>query len=208
MIDRWSDTDADRLVDELGTACDRDIALRLYTARLLGQDSSLVLHGGGNVSFKGSYVDDVGDTREALYVKGSGCDLASLELSYLPALDLDGLRRFEQVATLDDAQLVRAMRRHLFDPEAPTPSVETFVHAFLPHRYVDHSHADAVLVLTNQPNDSLLREAIGDQALILPYVRPGFELARQMLSIRESLGTEAGAIVLVRHGLFTFGQTR
>ncbi|MGB0714793.1 MAG: bifunctional aldolase/short-chain dehydrogenase [Phycisphaerae bacterium] len=203
----WSDSDAERLVETLSSTCDREMALRLYSARLLGADDSLVLHGGGNVSLKGEFVDEFGTPCPAIFVKSSGSDLDSLTSDALPALDLDGLRRFESIESMTDRQLVRSIRRYLFNPDAPTPSVETFVHAFLPFDYVDHTHADALLVLTNQPDERLLREAIGDDAVVLPYIRPGFELARAILEVRDQFPPEGGAIVLVRHGLFTFGRS-
>ncbi len=183
-----------------------DLALRVYTARLIGDDPSLVLHGGGNVSVKGTQRTVFGDDAEAIFVKGSGWDLATIEPDGLPGLLLPELRRLRSLDRLTDDLMVNEIRRQLFHVAAPTPSIETLVHAFLPHKFVDHSHADAVLAVTNHPDgEELARRVLGSRVAVLPYVRPGFDLAKAVADVYERNPRVEG-IVLVRHGLFTFGE--
>lgn len=183
-----------------------DIALRLYSARLIGADPSLVLHGGGNVSLKRTVRDVLGREVEAILVKGSGRDLAALEPHDLVALELEPLRRLRAAPALDDAAMTNELRRASLDASAPPPSIETLVHAFLPHRFVDHSHADAVVTLTNTPRgEELVKEAAGDGVVLVPYVVPGFELARA-LARAHAEEPEADAFLLLHHGLFTVGE--
>ena len=206
MKNHWDDQAAAVAIQRWGERCGSDFALRLYTADLIGQDPDLVLHGGGNVSLKRPYRTILGDEVEAIHVKGSGWDLAGIEPEGMPALDLGRLRRLRSLASLDDHMMTNELRTHLFDASAPTPSLETLLHAFLPHRFIDHSHADAVLALTNQPDgERLIREALGEQVAILPYVTPGFELAKAVAELFESKPAVEG-IVLIHHGLVTFGD--
>src|SRR5215211_8297134 len=148
MQSRWSDGDAQAAIDrygELGVA--RDLALRVYTTRLLGGDPRLVLHGGGNTSVKTTARDLNGDEVEVLCVKGSGWDMAVIEPPGLPALRLEALRKLRTRASLPDEDMLRVQRANLIDPMAPNPSVETLLHAFLPHTFIDHTHSTAVLSL-------------------------------------------------------------
>ena len=182
------------------------LAERLRTARLLGGDSALVLHGGGNVSFKGVGTNVLGESVEVIHVKSSGADLATLRPADLPALELAPLRRLRTQDSLTDEAMVNELRRCLLDATAPPPSIETLVHAFLPHRFVDHTHADAVIALSNRENgEALIREALGDRIGILPYVRPGFDLAKAVAELYEIDRTLDG-IVLMQHGLLTFAD--
>ena len=179
MRSRWSDADARRAVTEWGPDHGELLALRIYSSRLIGAEPDLVLHGGGNTSLKAPYRTLLGDTLECLYVKGSGSSLDRVGPRDFPALDLGYLRRLETLPSLSDEEMVNQLRTHLFDAAAPNPSVEALLHAFLPHRFVDHSHADAVLALTNQPDgEKLVREAFGDRVVVLPYIMPGFPLAK------------------------------
>ncbi|MHC4550314.1 MAG: bifunctional aldolase/short-chain dehydrogenase [Planctomycetota bacterium] len=206
MKSRWTDRGAREAVDRWGGQCGEALALRLFTARMLGAEPTLVLHGGGNVSVKEVRPTLLGDQREALLVKGSGRDLATLEPGDLAGLDLPYLRRLRALDALTDAQMVNELRTHLLDASAPTPSIETLVHAFLPHPYVDHSHADALLALTNQPDGAALaQEALGDRVAVVPYVRPGFDLARAVADCGDDHPDLEG-IVLLFHGLITFGD--
>ena len=206
MKDRWNDQAAAAAIERWQECHGNDFALRLYTADLIGRDPDLVLHGGGNVSLKRPFRTIFGDEVDAIHVKGSGCDLAGIEAGDMPALDLNHLRRLRSLDTLDDDALVNELRRNLFDAAAPTPSIETLLHAFLPHRFIDHSHADAVLALTNQPDaERLVRAAVGDRIAILPYVPPGFDLAQAVADLYESNPAVEG-IVLIQHGLVTFGD--
>lgn len=207
MQSRWSQSGAREAVGRWGDVHGEAFAQRMYTARLLGADPDLVLHGGGNVSVKGARRTLLGDEQAVIHVKGSGCDLSDLEPTAMPAIDLGHLRRLRALTALSDEQMVNEIRTHLIDADAPTPSIETLLHAFLPHRFVDHSHADAVLVLTNQPHgEGLIRQALGDRVAIVPYVNPGFELAQAVAKAVERQSNVEG-VVLLMHGLVTFGDT-
>jgi rhamnose utilization protein RhaD (predicted bifunctional aldolase and dehydrogenase)/NAD(P)-dependent dehydrogenase (short-subunit alcohol dehydrogenase family) len=208
MRSLWSDRDAERMVAHYGAAGNgRDLALRVYTSRLLGGDPGLVLHGGGNTSVKTTAADLVGDEAEVLCVKGSGWDMAAIEPAGLPAVRLDPLRKLRQRETLGDEDMVRIQRANLLDPGAPNPSVETLLHAFLPHKFIDHTHATAVLSLADQP-DAAERcgDLYGGRLGIVPYIMPGFLLAKKAAEIFE--GDEAvEGLVLLKHGIFTFGDS-
>lgn len=207
MIHRWDDAAAAEAVQRWQAQGGAELALRCYSARLIGSDPDLVLHGGGNVSMKGTFRTLLGEDEPAIFVKGSGHDLARIEPAGLPALRLEPLRRLRALAALDhDAELVNQLRIQLYDAAAPTPSIETLMHAFLPQRFVDHSHADALLVLTNQPDgEKLVREALGDGVSILPYVTPGFALSKAVADLYDARPDVEG-IVLLQHGLVTFGD--
>lgn len=202
MKNRWNQATAD------ARAAESDLGLRVYTSNLLGQESDLVLHGGGNTSVKGRQRDIFGDQVEVLYVKGSGWDLRTIEAAGFPAVRLEHLLRLGQLPTLSDTDMMRQLRLGLLDPGAPTPSVEAILHALIPHRYVDHSHADAVVTLSNTPDgEASLRAVFGDEVLILPYIMPGFILARQVAEATRSLDwTKIRGIVLLHHGIFTFAD--
>ena len=183
------------------------LAERVRTSRLLGADPALVMHGGGNTSAKGEVVDLLGNTRQVIWVKGSGWDLASIEAPGLPALDLEQLRALRGLNALSDEDMVREVRRCLLDPSAPTPSVETLLHAFLPHRFIDHSHADAVLALSNRDcGEQLCKEVYGSRVAYLPFVMPGFPLAKAVAAAVEAQPNVEG-VLLHQHGLFTFGDS-
>src|SRR5215470_2394188 len=208
MQSRWSDREAAEFVDRLAARWGEELALRVYTSRLIGADPDLVMHGGGNTSLKGRVRTLVGDDVEALFVKGSGWDLDSIEPPGLPAVDLAHLRRLRTLPALSDEEMVNQLRTHLFDASAPNPSVETLLHAFLPHRFIDHTHADIALVLTNQPRDEadqMVREAFGPRWAIVPYIMPGFALAKLAAEVFENDAGVEG-LVLLNHGLFTFAD--
>ena len=208
MKNLWSDREAEAAVARYGAdGVGRDLALRVYTTRLLGGEPRLVLHGGGNTSLKTRMTDLAGDEVEVLCVKGSGWDMGRIEPPGLPAVRLEPLRRLRQRDALSDEDMVAAHRTNLLDPAAPTPSVETLLHAFLPHRYIDHTHANAVLALTDQPDGAALcREVFGETVVLVPYIMPGFALARKAAELfEERPGCEA--MILLNHGAFTFGDT-
>ncbi|MCZ6454534.1 MAG: class II aldolase/adducin family protein, partial [Alphaproteobacteria bacterium] len=149
----WSDSEAQAAIERYGQrGIGEDLALRIYTTRLLGGEPKLVLHGGGNTSVKTPLTDLAGDTVDVLCVKGSGWDMASIEPPGLPAVRLDPLRRLRALDRLSDEDMVNAQRGNLLDSAAPNPSVETLLHAFLPHKFIDHTHSTAILALTDQPN--------------------------------------------------------
>src|SRR5512147_2559173 len=208
MQSRWSDREAQEFVERLTPRWGHDMALRVYTSRLIGRDPDLVMHGGGNTSLKGTVKTLVGEAVEALFVKGSGWDLDAIEPPGLPAVDLAHLRKLRRLAELSDPEMVNQLRTHLFDAGAPNPSVETLLHAFLPHKFIDHTHADIALVVTNQPageNEALVREAFGPCWAVVPYVMPGFALAKLAAEVFERDKAVEG-LVLLNHGLFTFAD--
>ncbi len=208
MKSRWVDGDAQAAVDhyaKLGIGS--DLALRVYTTRLLGQDPQLVLHGGGNTSVKTRMPDLVGEETEVLCVKGSGADMGTIEPAGLPAVRLAPLRKLRAFDTLADDELVRIQRANLIDPTAPNPSVEILLHAFMPHTFVDHTHANAVLSLVDQPNGAeLSAEVYNGRMGFVPYQMPGFGLARTAAAVYEA-NRDVEGLILDRHGIFTFGAS-
>ncbi len=208
MENRWSDVEARAFVKRYGErGVNEDLALRVYTSRLIGSDPTLVLHGGGNTSVKTLVADDTGQETRVLCVKGSGWDLGDIEPEGLPAVRMEPLLGLRERDALSDEEMVNAQRTRLLDASAPNPSVETLLHAFLPHKYVDHSHAAAVLCVVDQPDaESLCREVFGSRLGIVPYVMPGFALAKLAAEVYEQDPAVEG-LLLLRHGLFTFGET-
>lgn len=185
-----------------------DLDARVYSSRLLGSDPSLVLHGGGNTSVKVDAVTVTGRPERRLLVKGSGWDLGSIERAGFAPLRLAPLVELAGLDALDDLTMARELASYRVDPEAPAPSVESILHALLPYRFVDHTHADAVVTLTDTVHgEVLVREVLGDDVLVLPYVMPGFDLARQVAAAIPLLTPETRGIVLMNHGAFTFGDT-
>jgi rhamnose utilization protein RhaD (predicted bifunctional aldolase and dehydrogenase)/NAD(P)-dependent dehydrogenase (short-subunit alcohol dehydrogenase family) len=180
----------------------------VYCTRLIGSDPNLVLHGGGNSSVKASYPDVTGRDVDALYVKGSGWDMATIEAAGLTPLRLSRVRELVELDDLGDPDMMRELDAARLDPSAPSPSVESLLHAFLPHAAVQHSHADVIVTLTNLADgDEVVREVYGDDVVVVPYVMPGFDLA---VRVRETWGEQATdrtvGMVLLNHGLFTFGD--
>jgi len=208
MQSHWKDADARRAVQVYGAlGAGEGLALRTYTTRLLGREPALVLHGGGNTSFKTEMEDLVGDTHQVLCVKASGRDMGTIDPSGFAAVKLAPLRQLRQLDSLSDEDMVRVQRTYLLDPLSPDPSVEFLLHAFMPHRYVDHTHANAVLALIDQPNGAeLAREVYGDRLGLVPYERPGFELGRQAADVLDG-GPGVEGLILDKHGIFTFGAT-
>ena len=182
MDNLFREEDARSLVRELaaGRGVSQTLALRTYTARLLGRVPELVVHGGGNTSAKETVRDRMGRDLEVLYIKGSGWDLGTIEPPGHPAVRLAPLRELRSVASLSDEDMVRELRSALLDPSAPTPSVETLLHAFLPARFIDHTHADAVLALADQPDgERVCRGVFGDGLVWVPYVMPATSCSRR-----------------------------
>ena len=203
MLNRWDDAEAARWAD-LG-----DLGEITYGSRLVGADPALVLHGGGNTSIKGHSTDAWGEPVPTLWVKGSGWDLASIEPPGFAPLRLEPVRRLAQLSELSDTEMVNQLRIGLLDASAPNPSVEAILHALLPHRAVLHSHADAVLALTNTADgDAKVRELWGDRVVVVPYVMPGFDLAQRCADEWQAQAHDrTEAMVLLNHGIFTFGET-
>jgi len=208
MKSRYVETDANALADSYAQrGIGRDLALRVYTTRLLGNDSALVLHGGGNTSVKTTTIDLMGDDAEVLCVKGSGWDMGTIEPAGLPAVRLAPLRRLRERDVLTDEDMVAVQRANLLRPSAPNPSVETLLHAFVPHKFVDHTHSTAVLSLVDQPDgQDVCREVYGTKMGIVPYIMPGFALAKKAAEVFEE-NTSAIGLILHKHGIFTFGES-
>jgi rhamnose utilization protein RhaD (predicted bifunctional aldolase and dehydrogenase)/NAD(P)-dependent dehydrogenase (short-subunit alcohol dehydrogenase family) len=187
------------------------LSLRTYTARLLGSESALVVHGGGNTSVKTTAVDLFGANIDVLLIKGSGWDLATIEPAGHPAVRLAPLLAYRNLPAMSDEAMVNELRSNLLDASAPTPSVEALLHAFLPHRFIDHTHADAVLALADQPDgERVCREVFGAGLVWVPYVMPGFVLAKRTAEAFERVvaeGRTPTVIVLEKHGVITFGAT-
>jgi rhamnose utilization protein RhaD (predicted bifunctional aldolase and dehydrogenase)/NAD(P)-dependent dehydrogenase (short-subunit alcohol dehydrogenase family) len=201
MQSLWNDAEAATFRGDLGQ--------RVYTSRLLGRDPTLVLHGGGNTSVKVVERNLVGVEETVLYVKGSGGDLASIGEGGFAPVRMAHLLALARLPSLTDAEMVNELRTQLTRASAPTPSVEAILHAVLPHRFVDHTHADAVVTVTNTADGrERIREIYGDAVVVIPYVMPGFDLARRCA---ERFPAEAGprtvGMVLMNHGIFSFGAT-
>ena len=184
------------------------LAMRVYSSRLLGREPSLVLHGGGNTSVKAEVKDLFGDAKSVLHVKGSGWDLATIEAPGFAPVCLDTLVRMAELPALSDPEMVRAQRAAMTDPYAPNPSVEAILHAIIPFKFVDHTHADAVVTLTNTPDgEARVRALYGDRVLVVPYTMPGFVLAKVIWEMTQDIDwSQLDGMVLMNHGVFSFAD--
>lgn len=201
MKNLWNDAEA--------AAYSGDLGLRVYSSRLLGRDPSLVLHGGGNTSVKVRSRNILGEEEDLLYVKGSGWDLETIEEAGFSPVRLDHLIALARLPALSDMEMVNELRTHMTRASAPTPSVEAILHATIPHKYVDHTHADAVISITNTDGgEERAREIFGADCVIIPYIMPGFDLAR-LCAERFAADAHDGTIgmVLLNHGIFSFGAS-
>ncbi len=208
MKSAWVDRDAEASVAHgAKSGVDSDLALRIYTTRLLGRDPKLVLHGGGNTSLKTRLCDRLGEDVEVLRIKASGADMAAIEPESLPAVRLDPLRRLRALDAIVDDELVGIERANLIDPAAPNPSVEIMLHTFLPHKFVDHTHATAVLSVIDQPDgEARCAEVFGVRLAFVPYLMPGFGLAKKAIEVFERAPASEG-LILGKHGIVTFGDS-
>lgn len=201
MHSLWNDAEASQYPGDLGQ--------RVYSSRLLGRDKTLVLHGGGNTSVKIRETNLLGEEEDILYVKGSGWDLEFIEAGGFAPVRMAHLLRLAELPLLSDPQMVNELRTHMTDAAAPTPSVEAILHAILPYKYVDHTHADAVVTLCNTPGGAQrIRTLYGDRVVVIPYIMPGFDLARlcaEIFPCERNAGTIG--MVLMNHGLFSFGDS-
>jgi rhamnose utilization protein RhaD (predicted bifunctional aldolase and dehydrogenase)/NAD(P)-dependent dehydrogenase (short-subunit alcohol dehydrogenase family) len=208
MKSAWVERDAKAAVDRYRKAgVAPELALRVYSTRLIGSDPKLVLHGGGNTSVKARARDLAGRDAHVLYVKGSGWDMAHIEPAGFPAVRLDALLRLRAHKAMSDTEMARALRAFLIDPGSPSPSVETLLHAFVPTAFIDHSHSTAVLSLVDQQNSAeLCAEVYGKRLGFVPYVMPGFGLAKKCAEVFER-DPKVEGLILDKHGIFTFGET-
>ena len=204
----YNSSEAKSYIDQAGKdVADQELALRVYTSRIIGQNPDLVMHGGGNTSVKVERKDLFGNTKQVIHVKGSGWDLDTIQAPGLPGLWLDSLRELRNLDKLSDEDMVNAQRANLLDSSAPNPSVETLLHAFLPHKFVDHTHATPFLILANLPNaEEVCRKIFGSRLGIVPYIMPGFALAKKAAEVYEEDPSVEG-LILLGHGHFAFGQT-
>ena len=201
MKNLWSDTEAQAYQHD-------SLQMRVYSSRLLGANADLVLHGGGNTSVKANATNLFGDTESVLYVKGSGWDLATIEGAGFAPVKLDVLQRMATLDTLSDSDMVNGQRSAMLNPNAPNPSVEAILHAVIPFKYVDHTHADAVVALSNMPDgEQRIRAVYGDKVLVIPYVMPGFILAKTIHEHTQDLDwSTIEGMVLMHHGIFSFSD--
>ena len=208
MKSGWADRDAEAIVAEGAKAgIGRDFALRIYTTRLMGRDAKLVLHGGGNTSLKEAMRDRLGVEAEVLRIKATGADMASIDVAGLPAVRLAALRQLRALEAVADYELVAIERASLIDPMAATPSVEIMLHALLPHKFIDHTHATAVLSVIDQPDgEEKCAEVFGGRLGFVPYVMPGFGLAKRAIEVFERV-KPADGLILGKHGIVTWGDS-
>ncbi len=208
VLNRWKDAEAKEYTDAAGNnPADVQLALRVYTSRLIGQDHDLVLHGGGNTSCKVKRKDIFGNEIDVLHVKGSGCDLEFTDAKGLPGLRLEPLQALRALKTLDDQDMISIRRASLLDASAPNPSIETLLHAFLPHKFIDHTHATAMITLADLPNaEDVVKEIFGDRLAVVPFVKPGFGLAKLAADIHDANPGIEG-LLLLNHGHFAFGDS-
>src|SRR5882672_10200666 len=201
MRSAWKDAEAKQFKGDLG--------LRVYTSRLLGRDKSLVLHGGGNTSVKVLEKNVFGEEEAILYVKGSGWDLETIEPEGFSPVRLAHVLRLAELPSLSDPEMVNQLVTHMLKASAPAPSIETILHGLMPQKFVDHTHADAVLSVTNtKDGEKRIREVYGRRCVVIPYLMPGFDLAQFCAKEFRTQGTpDTVGMVLLNHGIFSFGDT-
>jgi rhamnose utilization protein RhaD (predicted bifunctional aldolase and dehydrogenase)/NAD(P)-dependent dehydrogenase (short-subunit alcohol dehydrogenase family) len=185
------------------------LKMRVHTSRLLGQNKSLVLHGGGNTSVKVTVKNILGEDEEILYVKGSGWDLETITEQGFSPVRLDHLKKLSKLPSMSDSAMVNELVTHLTKSSAPVPSVEAILHAVIPYKYVDHTHADAIVAISNSVNgEKILRELYGNNVIYIPYIMPGFDLSKLCTEYLEQESIEGKiGILLLNHGVFSFGET-
>ena len=208
MKSLWSDVAAAAYIRRYAKqGVNEDVALRVYTTQLLGGDPRLVIHGGGNTSVKTRMNDITGRSLKVLCVKGSGWDMGDIEPPGLPAVQLAPLQELVSLDALSDEDMVNVQRGNLLDSTSPNPSVETLLHAFLPHKFIDHTHSNAVLALTDQPDGAeICRGLYGDRVALVPYIMPGFTLAKKAQEV-QAQHPDCEGLILLKHGVFTFGAS-
>ncbi len=207
MQSLWSDEEAQQVVSRyVARGVDRDLAVRTYSARLLGQVPRLVMHGGGNTSVKITMPDLFGTPTRVICIKGSGRDLATIEPDGHPAVAIEPLHRLRTLDVLSDEDMVNVQRQNLLDTAAPNPSVETLLHAYLPHKFVDHTHSVTSTAVAALPDlEAVCREIWGPRVAVVPYIMPGFKLARLAAEIYERDPSVQG-LLLAKHGIFSFAE--
>lgn len=201
MKNQWNNAEASKYADS-------PQKMRVYTSQLLGREPELVLHGGGNTSVKATTTDFFGKEVETLFVKGSGWDLATIEEEGFAPERLEVLKQLAALEHISDFDMVEQQRLALLNSKAPNASVEAILHAIIPFRYVDHTHANAVLAIMNTENGvERIQEVYGKSVLIIPYVMPGFALARKVYEVAKDIDwNNYEGMILMNHGVFTFSD--
>ena len=208
MKNKWDNFEASKYIKYYKNyKVSKDLALRIYSTHLLGREKNLVLHGGGNTSLKTSINNIFNENIEVMHIKGSGWDMGTIDYPGMPAVEFKPLLKTIKLKKLEDSEMVNLLRKYLLNSKAPNPSVETLLHAFLPFKYVDHTHANAILKLINQPNNIEICQSIfGSQVGIVPYIIPGFQLAKLSHKVFCKNENVIG-LILLNHGIFTFGNS-
>ncbi len=206
MKNKWSDKEAVNFIKKYSQGLSKDLALRIYTSRLIGSERKLVMHGGGNTSVKTDYTNILGETMPAIFIKASGYDMSFIGPEGFTGLDLGYLKRLRELSDLSDEDMINEFRTHMFNYMAATPSLETLVHSFIPEKFIDHTHPDAILTLSNLSDArEFIIEALGENIIILEYIKPGFGLSKAVArAFDKKPGAEA--MVLLNHGLLTWGE--
>ncbi|MCK4711992.1 MAG: SDR family NAD(P)-dependent oxidoreductase, partial [Marinosulfonomonas sp.] len=207
VANRWSDTEAEKCVAAAGDdPADRSLARQAYASRLIGADPALVQHGGGNTSCKLTRKDLFGADIEVLHIKGSGHDLALIDAAGMPAVRLTPLQALRALDGLSDEDMINTVRCNMLDASGPNPSVEILLHAYLPHAFINHSHATAMLAIADLPNAAeVVQEIFGDSVGVVPFHMPGFDLGKVAAAVYEA-NPQVEGLLLLNHGHFTFSQ--
>lgn len=194
--------------NEQANKCKTDLELRVYSSRLLGQSPALVLHGGGNTSVKVKMTNLFGEIEEILYIKGSGWDLATIEAAGFAPVKLEALKNMVKLNKLTDSEMIQAQRAALINPNAPNPSEEAILHAIIPFKFVDHTHGDAVVTITNtDKGEERIRQIYGKRVVIIPCVESGLILAKTVYNLTRDIDwKQIDGLILMNHGLFTFAN--
>jgi rhamnose utilization protein RhaD (predicted bifunctional aldolase and dehydrogenase)/NAD(P)-dependent dehydrogenase (short-subunit alcohol dehydrogenase family) len=207
MKNRWSQKEASRFISKYSKKWGEELALRTYTSRLIGTEPKLVLHGGGNTSVKGTFINVLGKKIPAIYVKASGQNLSNIEPEGHTGIKLDYLKELQNLKKLSDEDMAGELLTHRLNAKDRTPSIETLMHAFIPEKFIDHTHADAILALTNQRDgEKITQDALGADVIILEYNKPGFKLAKAAARAFRTNPNSLG-MVLMKHGLLTWGES-
>jgi rhamnose utilization protein RhaD (predicted bifunctional aldolase and dehydrogenase)/NAD(P)-dependent dehydrogenase (short-subunit alcohol dehydrogenase family) len=207
MQNSWKKSEAERIKNEFGLHSGNDVAICTYVSRLIGREPDLVLHGGGNTSVKTLTPNIFGEQCSTIFVKASGFDLAKISPDGFSAIDLERAKRLRSLPDLSQDEMNKQLRIHLLDPNAPMPSVEAFLHAFIPAKFIVHTHPATILGLTNQPDASrVVNEVFGNDVVSVPYIRAGFGLAKQAADAFDQ-NPKAKGMILLQHGLVTWGET-
>jgi rhamnose utilization protein RhaD (predicted bifunctional aldolase and dehydrogenase) len=198
MRSRWNDAEAASL---------SDVDLLVYASRLVGAETSLVVWGGGNTSVKVPERDHRGREVQVLRVKGSGSDLKSIQRKDFPGVRMDDIRALLDRQDMGDEEMVAYLAHALQDPGGPRPSIETLLHGFVNAYAVIHTHADALVSLTNTDRAAdVLADVYGKDVIALDYRRPGFRISREVADAIAGHG-QARALLLSKHGTITWGAT-